>query len=59
MKVVGGEKYKLILTDGVQNTTAMLASQMRSLVTSNELKANSLVELNQYMAQPLPGSSAK
>lgn len=43
-----GDRYRIILSDGVHYAQAMLASQKRSMVESGELEKHCLVRISQY-----------
>lgn len=43
-----GDRYRIILSDGVNYAQAMLASQKRSMVESGELEKNCLVRVTQF-----------
>ncbi|CCF49608.1 hypothetical protein NDA11_004405 [Ustilago hordei] len=43
-----GDRYRIILSDGVHYAQSMLASQKRSMVESGELEKHCLVRISQY-----------
>ncbi len=43
-----GDRYRIILSDGLHYAQAMLASQKRSMVESGELEKHSIVRIAQY-----------
>ncbi|CDU25683.1 probable replication factor-A protein 1 [Sporisorium scitamineum] len=43
-----GDRYRIIVSDGVHYAQAMLASQKRSMVESGELEKNCLIRISQY-----------
>ncbi|PWZ02109.1 putative replication factor-A protein 1 [Testicularia cyperi] len=45
-----GDRYRIILSDGVHYAQAMLASQKRTMVESGELEKNCIVKVLQYAA---------
>ncbi|SNX84757.1 probable Replication factor-A protein 1 [Melanopsichium pennsylvanicum] len=43
-----GDRYRIILSDGIHYAQAMLASQKRSMVESGELEKHCLIRISQY-----------
>ncbi|ETS61649.1 hypothetical protein PaG_04143 [Moesziomyces aphidis] len=50
-----GDRYRIILSDGVKYAQAMLASQKRSMVESGELEKHCLVRISQYASNSVQG----
>jgi replication factor A1 len=45
------DRYRIIVSDGVQFIQAMLATQLNDLVESNQLRRNVIVRLTKFAAQ--------
>jgi replication factor A1 len=45
----GADRYKLVVSDGTNYMSAMLSSQLNTLVTSNALTRYSVLKVKRYM----------
>ncbi|XP_022105118.1 replication protein A 70 kDa DNA-binding subunit-like isoform X3 [Acanthaster planci] len=50
------DRYRILLSDGVHNNTAMLAVQLNQMVTDGQLEPNTVICLDRYVCNKLPGN---
>jgi len=53
-----GERYRFVLSDGEYYIQGMLATQLNELVTSQQLRQNSIVQLDEYIANEINGKKS-
>ncbi|KAJ0409767.1 hypothetical protein ATCC90586_001080 [Pythium insidiosum] len=51
----GGDRYRVVLSDGTSYISGMLATQLASLMESEELKVNYVVQLKDYLGNEVQG----
>ncbi|KAJ1928650.1 Replication factor A protein 1 [Tieghemiomyces parasiticus] len=51
------DRYRLILSDGVHNIQAILATQLTDLVSSNQLQVNTVIRLTSFACNEIRGKS--
>ncbi|XP_071789766.1 replication protein A 70 kDa DNA-binding subunit-like [Asterias amurensis] len=50
------DRYRILLSDGIHNNSAMLAVQLNQMVTDGNLEANTVICLERYVCNSLAGN---
>ncbi len=53
------DRYKLLISDGQWQVSAVLAQQFAQIVGNGQIKETSIVRLSQYMCHQQPNSTKK